>query len=221
MRPLFLLAVSLLLATLPLAAGEIVILKTGAEVFAERTERENGILRLHTATGVIELPEALVERAIRDDRPPAPTAATVALTPAPAPAASPDPKALIEAAADRYGLPSALLHSVARTESDYSPPAVSHKGAIGVMQLMPATAAQLNADPRDPAQNIDAGARHLRDLLLQYNGSTFKALAAYNAGAGAVQKYGGIPPYSETRNYVERVVSNYYRLSGEPPAKLD
>ncbi|MBN8730203.1 MAG: hypothetical protein J0L64_06645, partial [Acidobacteria bacterium] len=76
---LLLLAVTLPLATLPLAAGEIVILKTGAEVIAERTERENGILRLHTPTGIIELPEALVERAIRDDRPPAPTAATVVL----------------------------------------------------------------------------------------------------------------------------------------------
>lgn len=221
MRPLLLIAVSLPLATLPLSAGEIVILKTGAEVAAERTERENGILRLHTPTGVIELPEALVDRLIDDDRPPAPTDIPTTLTAPPPPAAKPDPKLLIEEAAGRYGLPSALLHSVARTESDYSPTAVSHKGAIGVMQLMPATAAQLNADPRDPAQNIDAGARHLRDLLLQYNGSTFKALAAYNAGAGAVQKYGGIPPYSETRNYVERVVSNYYKLSGEPPAKLD
>lgn len=221
MRPLHLLALSLLLAAHPLSAAEIVILKTGAEVNAERTERENGIIRVHTPTGIIELPEALVERLADDDRPHTPAAVpTTPATPAP-PAAKPDPKLLIEEAAGRYGLPSALLHSVARTESDYSPTAVSHKGAIGVMQLMPATAAQLNADPRDPAQNIDAGARHLRDLLLQYNGSTFKALAAYNAGAGAVQKYGGIPPYSETRNYVERVVSHYYKLSGESPAKLD
>jgi len=212
---------------LPAAAGEIVILNTGAQLAAERVERAQGIVRLHTATGLIELPEATVSECLRDDRPspttaparhpatlPAAPAATAAMPP-------PDPRALINDAAERYGLPPALLHSVARAESDYSPTAVSHKGAIGVMQLMPSTAAQLNADPRDPAQNIDAGARHLRDLLLQYNGSTFKALAAYNAGQGAVQRYGGIPPYAETRTYVERVVGGYYRLSGETPAKHD
>ena len=206
---------------LPAAAGEIVILSTGAQLAAERVERVPGLVRLHTATGLIELPAATVSACIRDDRPaPAPSAPAPT---APAPAATPpaNPRTLINEAAERYGLPPALLHSVARTESDYSPGAVSHKGAIGVMQLMPATAAQLNADPRDPAQNIDAGARHLRDLLLQYNGSTFKALAAYNAGQGAVQRYGGIPPYSETRNYVERVVGVYYRLSGDEPGKND
>ena len=199
------------------------MLKTGAEMAAERVERVDGLMRLHTATGLIELREADVAECLRDDRPVTPVAAGVpsALTVEQKASPTKHPRELIDEAAERYGLPPALLHSVARTESGYSPTAVSHKGAIGVMQLMPGTAAQLNADPLDPAQNIDAGARHLRDLLLQYNGATFKALAAYNAGAGAVQKYGGIPPYSETRTYVERVVSGYYRLSGEKPAKLD
>lgn len=205
---------------LPLAAGEIVVLRTGAEMAAERVERGNGMMRLHTATGVIELREVDIADCVRDDRPLALVPPSVVAVPPNEPAQK-NPRQMIEEAAERYGLPPALLHSVARTESDYSTTAVSHKGAIGVMQLMPGTAAELNADPTDPAQNIDAGARHLRDLLLQYNGATFKALAAYNAGAGAVQKYGGIPPYSETRNYVERVVSRYYRLSGEKPAKLD
>ncbi|MEP7362553.1 MAG: lytic transglycosylase domain-containing protein [Acidobacteriota bacterium] len=208
-------------ACVPLMAGEIVVLRTGAEMAAERVERSDGVLRLHTATGVIELREADVAECVRDDRPVAVAAARMEAVEQKAPLVQKQPRELIDEAAEKYGLPSALLHSVARTESDYSTTAVSHKGAIGVMQLMPGTAAQLNADPTDPAQNIDAGARHLRDLLLQYNGATFKALAAYNAGAGAVQKYGGIPPYSETRNYVERVVSGYYRLSGEKPAKLD
>ena len=210
----------MLMVCLPLVAGEIVVLRTGAEMAAERVERGGGLLRLHTATGVIELREADVAECVRDDRPVAMAAARMEAVEQKTPVQK-HPRVLIDEAAERYGLPSALLHSVARTESDYSTTAVSHKGAIGVMQLMPGTATQLNADPTDPAQNIDAGARHLRDLLVQYNGATFKALAAYNAGPGAVQKYGGIPPYSETRNYVERVVSGYYRLSGEKPAKLD
>jgi soluble lytic murein transglycosylase-like protein len=110
-------------------------------------------------------------------------------------------------------LPPELLHSVARTESAYRTDAVSPKGAIGVMQLMPGTAAMLKADPHDPEQNVEAGARHLRDLLIQYNGETRKALAAYNAGAGAVQRYGGVPPYAETQNYVDKVLRNYWKLA--------
>ncbi len=146
---------------------------------------------------------------------PAPAAAVVPdPPPAPVPAKLPaDPKKLLDLAADRYGVPAAFLHSVARAESAYRVDAVSPKGAIGVMQLMPATAAELGANPRDTAENIDAGARHLRDLLERYDGSAHKALSAYNAGAGAVQKYGGVPPYAETVNYVQKVLSTYHLLS--------
>lgn len=87
------------------------------------------------------------------------------------------------------------------------------------MQLMPETAARLRADPRDPVQNVDAGARHLRDLLAAYQGSTMKALAAYNAGAGAVERYKGVPPYPETVLYVEKVLRNYQKLSRETASK--
>lgn len=196
----------------------IAVLASGFEMQADRVERSGDVVRLHTAVGVTELPSSAVLRIVADDRP----AELPRGNPAPALPATPtspplNPKQLVEEAAGRHGLPPALLHSVARVESAYSPTAVSRKGAIGVMQLMPATAAQLNADPHDPTQNIDAGARHLRDLLVQYNGSTFKALAAYNAGEGAVQKYGGIPPYRETRDYVEKVVRNYYKLSEAKP----
>ncbi len=76
---------------------------------------------------------------------------------------------------------------------------------------MPGTAAELNADPRDPEQNADAGARYLRELLLKYNGSAHRALAAYNAGPGAVQKYNGVPPYRETREYIDRIIREYNR----------
>jgi soluble lytic murein transglycosylase-like protein len=79
------------------------------------------------------------------------------------------------------------------------------------MQLMPGTAAELNADPKNPEQNADAGARYLRDLLVKYEGSTHRALAAYNAGPAAVDKYNGVPPYRETREYVDRVVGAFLK----------
>ncbi len=112
--------------------------------------------------------------------------------------ATPSPQELADAAADRYGLPRELVRSVMAAESGFQPWAVSPKGAIGLMQLMPETAQALGADPHDPAQNVDAGARYLRDLLEKYNYGLRHALAAYNAGPGAVDKYNGVPPYRET-----------------------
>jgi soluble lytic murein transglycosylase-like protein len=90
-------------------------------------------------------------------------------------------------------------------ESALNPLAVSPKGAVGLMQLMPSTARTLSANPYDPAQNVDAGARYLRDLLLQYKGGLWHALAAYNAGPGAVARYNGVPPYRETIDYITRI----------------
>jgi cell wall-associated NlpC family hydrolase len=112
--------------------------------------------------------------------------------------------AMFRAATDKYDLPAGLLKSVARAESGLDPNARSHAGAIGLMQIMPGTARELGVDPRDPAQAIDGAARLLRQHLKTF-GSVPLALAAYNAGPGAVRKYDGIPPYSETRAYVKRV----------------
>lgn len=115
---------------------------------------------------------------------------------------------LINQAAAKYGLSPALLTAVARQESGLNPSAVSNKGAVGVMQLMPGTAADLGvSNPYDPAQNIDGGARYLSQLLTQFGGDTSLALAAYNAGPGAVTKYGGIPPYAQTQNYVSSILA--------------
>jgi soluble lytic murein transglycosylase-like protein len=125
-----------------------------------------------------------------------------------------DPKVLVTKAADDWGLPPALLHLVAKAESGYNNGAVSPKGAIGIMQLMPGTAAALNADPNNPEQNVEAGARYLRELLVQYKDHPDQlrlALAAYNAGPGAVKRYNGVPPYRETRLYVEKIVDAYRR----------
>jgi soluble lytic murein transglycosylase-like protein len=90
-------------------------------------------------------------------------------------------------------------------ESGFAAQAVSAKGAIGLMQLMPETARDLGVDPRDPAQNVDGGARYLRDLLVRYGGGLRHALAAYNAGPQAVDKYNGVPPYAETIQYIVRI----------------
>jgi cell wall-associated NlpC family hydrolase len=112
--------------------------------------------------------------------------------------------ALFAGATTRYGLPAGLLKSVARAESGLDPNARSHAGAIGLMQIMPGTARELGVDPPKPAEAIDGAARLLRQHLKSF-GSVPLALAAYNAGPGAVRKYDGIPPYSETRAYVKRV----------------
>lgn len=117
----------------------------------------------------------------------------------------------IEAAAARYGLSPAFLDAVARAESGYDPGAVSPAGAIGVMQLMPRTARDLGVDPRDPRQNILGGAAYLRQLLDRFDGDIDRALAAYNAGPGAVERRAGVPPYRETRAYV---AANLDRLAG-------
>jgi hypothetical protein len=112
----------------------------------------------------------------------------------------------IAAAAASYGVDVALLRAVIHAESAFNPMAVSNKGAQGLMQLMPGTASDLGViDAFDTSQNIAGGAKYLAQLLKDFNGNTQLATAAYNAGAGAVQKYGGIPPYDETQVYVQRV----------------
>lgn len=116
-------------------------------------------------------------------------------------------EALFEAATRRHGLPAGLLSAVARTESSYDPRAVSPAGAQGLMQLMPGTARGLGVDPFDPTQAVDGAARMLARDLRRF-GSVELALAAYNAGAGAVQRYGGIPPYPETQRYVRTVLGH-------------
>lgn len=113
---------------------------------------------------------------------------------------------LFEAAGARHGIDPDLLAAVAWTESAFNPAAVSHAGAIGLMQIMPGTAAGLGVDPRDPAQAVDGAARYLRDQLETFGGDVRLALAAYNAGPGAVQQHGGIPPYPETQSYVTKVL---------------
>lgn len=202
-------------------AGEFAVLTNGFRIHADSHSTDGAIIRLQTSSGVIEIPatsvasfeqEEYVTPALAVPTPPAAPAQNHGLT----------PQELVTQAAQHAGLPPAIVHSVARAESGYREDAVSPKGAIGLMQLMPNTAAELAADPHDPAQNADAGARYLRDLLLKYENDPHqvsKAVAAYNAGPAAVDKYHGVPPYPETVQYVNRVLKQYEKEQAKDSAK--
>jgi soluble lytic murein transglycosylase-like protein len=186
-------------------AGESVVLASGSRLRVDRHQVDGARVRLYNGDGYVEMDAGQVRSFETDDivpfasAPAAPAAAPVAVAP------PPSPVDLADAAADKYGLPRKLVRSVMKAESGFQPQAISPKGAIGLMQLMPSTAQTLGADPHDPAQNVDAGTRYLRDLLQKYDGYLWHALAAYNAGPAAVDKYNGIPPYRETIHYVWKI----------------
>jgi len=201
-------------------AGEFVVLSNGFRIHADSHIADGSVIRLQTSQGAIEIQASTVAAFEPEDY------TAPALTPAPvAPAAAPPivltPQELVTRAAVHAGLPPAIVHSIARAESGYREDAVSPKGAIGLMQLMPKTAAELDADPRDPEQNAEAGARYLRDLLQKYENDPHqvsKAVAAYNAGPAAVDKYHGVPPYPETIQYVNRVLKQYEKEQAKQKA---
>lgn len=206
----------LILAT-PLFAGEYAVLRSGFRIHALRHEIAGAVTRVHTVSGTMEFPSTEVAGFEVEEYTPPPPApppppraaapvATVVQTP------PPTPQELLARAAEKHGLRPEFVASVAKAESALRANAVSPKGAIGLMQLMPGTAQELGVDPRDPAQNAEGGTRYLKQLLLKYKDSpdpVRMALAAYNAGPAAVDKYRSIPPYAETQVYVERVLRKY------------
>jgi soluble lytic murein transglycosylase-like protein len=200
------------------AAAELVTLTSGRTLSVQAVTVQGGtaVLTLRGG-GELTCAATLIARVAPDEVPwpePAveeePAAAPVADVVAVAlPPQASSYQALVETAAKRHNVDPRLVHAVITVESRYQPHARSPKGAMGLMQLMPGTARDLRvANPYDPAANVEGGVRYLRQLLDRFDVSL--ALAAYNAGAATVERYGGIPPYPETRDYVRRVL----RLAG-------
>jgi hypothetical protein len=210
-NPLLLSWALLALSASPLLARESVCLNTGFCLTADSHTIEDGVYTIHTGSGTMQFPSTQVaEITILPDLPNAQPPSQPVSKQATNSAASYD-DLLIEAAIQQ-GLEPEFVRSVARIESNLRQDAISNKGAIGLMQLMPGTASLLGVDAHDPAANVLGGAKFLRALLLKYNGDPALALAAYNAGPGAVQKYNGVPPYLETRKYIIRVLQEYKKL---------
>jgi soluble lytic murein transglycosylase-like protein len=205
--------IGLLIFTVPLWAGEYVVLGNGFRLHADRHEIDGATVRVFNDGGVAEMPAASVTAFEAEESVPVPVAPAqpVAVKP-PEPPVPAAPPVMAASAARKFDLPESFVQSVMRAESGFNPKAVSPKGATGLMQLMPDTAKKLGVDPKNPQQNAEGGAQYLRELLALYENrpdQVLLALAAYNAGPAAVEKYHGVPPYAETRQYILRVLKNW------------
>ena len=217
-------ATILVLAQISAFAGQVAVLRNGFSIRFERKEQTGKTVRLYTGTGYMDIASDQIASFEVEETPvpepqPAPQPAA---QPSLQPVASVEPAApiaiasnvdidqMVREASNRNRIDPDFVASVIKAESNFKTRAVSKKGAQGLMQLMPATAAQLGvADPFDPKANIEAGTAHLGALLDLYHDDPIKALAAYNAGAHRVKQYNGVPPYAETRAYVRKIVHDY------------
>lgn len=211
-----LLSFTMLIAAVDICSGsETICLKTGFCLEAESHSATADAFVLHVASGTLEISPGEVASiqvlSTESSGNAAPVQAAVQPT-----ANAYD---LLSKAAYQQGLGSYadFVRSVAKVESGLQQTSVSPKGAAGLMQLMPATAADMGVDPRDAFENALGGAKYLRFLLIRYHGDSALALAAYNAGPAAVDRFHGIPPYRETRNYVVRVLHEYEREHRSQP----
>jgi soluble lytic murein transglycosylase-like protein len=193
------------LLALPVAASADIALLTNDSILkvkAQRIEGDTVVLVLKDG-GEVGMPAAMVRGIVPDEVLEEIRPTSAAFGPA-------ELLELAATAAHRHGLDPALVSAVVAVESGFQPQALSRKGAQGLMQLMPRTAREMGvADPFDPAANLDGGSRYLSSLVARYDGDLTRALAAYNAGMGAVERHGGVPPYAETRRYVRKVLGRY------------
>lgn len=188
----------------PCFGKETVYLKTGFSLEADSHTQQDGALIFRIGTGTLEFSADEVMRI--ETTPEAELPAAVFRRGELA-----HPEQILNQAADNQGLDEIFLRSVAKVESGLRQEAISRKGAVGLMQLMPRTAAELGVNAGQPVDNARGGAKYLRELLIRYHGNSVLALAAYNAGPEAVAKFGGVPPYPETQRYVVLVLREYER----------
>lgn len=203
-------ATTALLSSVPTARADYAVLRSGARLHITSYQRVGNQMRLTIAGGTVTVAASDVV-AIEPEE---------VFTPNPLAPVPPDIRGpyaeLIRAAAAKHGVNEALIQRVIAAESNFNPRAVSTKDAFGLMQLLPETAARYKVlNMFDPAQNIDAGTRYLKALLDQYDGNLPLALAAYNAGPQTVARYGGIPPFPETQNYVRRITSEVTKVKAQ------
>jgi transglycosylase-like protein with SLT domain len=218
-----LLGLALLGGQLCASAADMAVLRNGSSIAFLRKEEMGATTRLYITGGYMDVPTKEIASFDKDDSPPppavsdssnaeqpaAPTQAS-AQSNASAASAKVDIDQLVREASSRHQLDPDFVSSVIKAESNFHTRAVSRKGAQGLMQLMPQTAAKLGVkDAFDPQANVEAGTAHLSALLEMYNNDPIKALAAYNAGAHRVQQYHGVPPYYETRVYVAKIVRDF------------
>jgi len=230
LRPITIGAV-LALAQLSAFAGQIAVLRNGFTIHFDHKEQSGNATRLYTGTGFLDIASDQIASFDVDETPvapePQPVAQPVPQSPVQPSAAQPataasqtaltakaaqnvDLDQVVREASSKNRLDPDFVSSVIRAESNFKTHAVSKKGAQGLMQLMPSTAAQLGvADAFDPKANVEAGTAHLSALLDLYNNDPIKALAAYNAGAHRVKQYNGVPPYRETRDYINKIVRDF------------
>ena len=185
----------------------LVCLTSGFCLHADSYIEKQGNSVLHVGSGTMEIPS----RDIAEVRLLV-SASPLAASPAPPLPRSENSQALLAKAAEAQGMDLDFLRSIAKVESDFHQDAISSKGAIGLMQLLPSTARELRVDPTRANENALGGAKYIRELLLRYHNNSALALAAYNAGPGAVNRFGGVPPFDETVKYVRRVTREYDRL---------
>jgi soluble lytic murein transglycosylase-like protein len=194
-----LMAILIAAAAAPAARADYAVLRSGLRLHITGYERMGGRVRLVVEGGVVEISSEELVSVEPEDLFPAAAAAPLPSGPY---------GSLIRVAAEKHGMDEKLITHVIAAESNFNPRAVSRKQALGLMQLLPQTAAHYSvSNVFDPAQNIDAGTHYLKDLLQRYRGNLTLALAAFNAGPEMVERYGGVPPFRETQNYVRQIIA--------------
>lgn len=221
-------ALLILAAQLSALAGEVAVLRNGFSIRHQRREQKGEVTRLYTAEGYVDIPTEQIVSFEVEEEAPAPQPAETQPSAAAANVAQPatvttiaDLDLVVREASAKRQIDPDFVTSVIKAESNFYPRAVSPKGAQGLMQLMPGTAAKLGvSNPFDPKANVEAGTTYLSQLLDLYNNDPIRALAAYNAGPQRVEQYHGVPPYRETQLYIARIVRDFNAKKAKQKAQL-